>query len=287
VFVCSTNVYRMSSGTTESLRDHGDGGISIGDQQRGKGKEYASTNRTRQSSSHKNTSYSTWAATVSVGFLLLWAVSLLSGAVLYYNDTRRHPLSHATLYQSLLRGFESVFKRAGSLFVPIAWSVRVFMKLIIHGSTRNPSQGIQKEHLWLPGLVYAVQGMLRGLVYKLHVAWTATQENAEHIMSDHVFLGSCIMIGIATEVYILLTSNIMQSSSIVRWKRQLLVAVVGSVVVFMWILLLIQVHHTARYHHSPKESLIGAVIGIVLFSSVSMVFLYNTARQVSKTKKSF
>ena len=236
--------------------------------------------------------YYSWATTLSVGLLSLWTISLLSGALLYYNDARIHSSSHASLYDSLLRGFESVFKRTGSVFVPIAWLIRVSVKLVIHGSTRNPSQGIQREHLWVPGLVYALQGMLRGLVYKLHVAWTATQENAEHIMSDHVFLGSCIMVGIATEVYILLTSNSMRSPAIVQWKRQLLVTVVGSVVLVMCTLLLIQVHQTARYHHAPKESLIGAVIGMVLFSSVSILFLYRRIRiqqdhQDPGAKKSF
>lgn len=230
------------------------------------------------------------AATTSVLILLgLWFGALVLGA--WHHDGRVPETKQEKLQlqqRISLQWFDRMFKKAGGLILFFIWSLRTAIKHVIHGrrNTLSTRPGIHSEHVWLPGFVYLGQAGLRALVYHAHQAgyfwlhpieWydalfgqVSVPHDAPDIMSDHVLLASTVLTGLACEVALALASRAIhtqQSSS-----KFMLVTFTAAAFVLA-LLVCGEMYFTARYFHSPTETLTAAVFGIALFQAPLLYYI--------------
>lgn len=164
-----------------------------------------------------------------------------------------------------MRRFDHVFARIGALFVGIVWMIRLVIKSLIHirtsaFSSLSPTRIIHEEHVWIPAALYGLQGFIRAWFYRLH----STLE--EHIMSDHVVLASCVVAGLMCEIVIVLVSRAVIKHTRLTMALKLLAAIT----IMVSVLLCIEVYYTAKYHHTPKETLVAALLGFLCFQAPMM-----------------
>ena len=198
------------------------------------------------------------------------------------------------LQQSLsLQWFDRMFKKAGGLIIFVIWSLRTAIKHAIHGrrgslggNTSTRLTGIHSEHVWLPGFVYLGQAGLRALVYHVHqagyfwlhpVEWydaffgqVSVPKDAPDIMSDHVLLASTVLIGLACEVALALGSRAIHTQ---QSSSKLLIIAFTAAAFILALLVCGEMYFTARYFHSPTETLTAAVFGMALFQAPLLYYI--------------
>lgn len=193
------------------------------------------------------------------------------------------------LQQSLsLQWFDRIFKKAGGLILFFIWILRTSIKHVIHGrrDTLSNRPGIGSEHVWLPGFVYLGQAGLRALVYHVHqagyfwlhpVEWydaffgqVSLPQDAPDIMSDHVLLASTVLIGLACEVALALASRAIHTQ---QYSSKALLITFTAAAFVVALLLCGEMYFTARYFHSPTETLTAAVFGMALFQAPLLYYI--------------
>lgn len=167
-----------------------------------------------------------------------------------------------TTHLTFMRRFDAVFARIGALFVGIVWILRLCIKSLIHirtsGLPKLSSVGIvHEEHVWIPAALYGLQGFIRAWFYRLH----STLE--EHIMSDHIVLASCVVAGLMCEIVIVLVSR----AVIKHTRLTMALKMLAGITMMVSVLLCIEVYYTAKYHHTPKETLVAALLGFLCFQA--------------------
>lgn len=216
-------------------------------------------------------------------------------------DTARMVVKHEHqpkhIGDTFLVSFDRIFKMMGGIMVGLAWSVRVAIKSLAYVFSPARTSMTSSEHIWFPAALYAWQGILRAWIYNMHTAWMQANETIDHMMSDHVLLSSCIIAGLVSEIYLLLTSEIHVSSvlggRLMRSMRDtplmvvvtcihVLVGILGSII----ILLIFHVYRTARYHHTPMETVASVALGSVLFKLTSVLSVWCRLRRSFRTTRS-
>lgn len=192
-----------------------------------------------------------------------WWLGLGLGMLQY--SQQEGPAARRGTQLTFMRRFDYVFARIGALFVGIIWLIRLCIKSLIHIRTSafsklSPARIIHEEHVWIPAALYGLQGFIRAWFYRLH----STLE--EHIMSDHVVLASCVIAGLMCEIVIVLVSRAVTKHTRLTMALKLLAAIT----IMVSVLLCIEVYYTAKYHHTPKETLIAALLGFLCFQAPMM-----------------
>lgn len=190
-----------------------------------------------------------WIGASAIGILLQNSVS---------HDTT-WGIGHIPGLEDILDSFDRMFRMMGGVVVGMAWSARVAIKSCIYAF--SPSHMSSSEHIWFPAALYTCQGIIRVWVYKAHMFF-AVDTAVGHIMSDHVLLSSSIVAGLVCEIYLIYTSKSIRDRQTIGARLLYILAGILSIVLS---LLIIHVYKTARYHHSPLETVASVLLGSILF----------------------
>lgn len=203
--------------------------------------------------------------------LVAWVCAACLGILfqLVFHIPHEIPDSVPRVVEALLRSFDSLFKLVGGLFVAIVWSVRIAIKSVLYRSSVSVSSS---EHIWFPAALYTCHGMIRAWIYKTHSVFLQTHEALGHMMSDHVLLSSSIVAGLVCEMYLILTSKAVRDRRVMGTElvgqRFIIHTIVGTLSLVL-ALLIIHVYRTARYYHTPQETMASVILGSFLFKLTS------------------
>jgi hypothetical protein len=118
-----------------------------------------------------------------------------------------------------------LFRQAGGAIVFIAWGLRASIK---HLFFYWRGHGI-REHIWIPGGLYALQAVVRAVIYQLHrlgiifnpskwLAFDVPEGHYPHVMSDHILLAATVVGGLAVESVVLIIGLTQRRDSTVSRK---------------------------------------------------------------------
>ena len=193
-------------------------------------------------------------------FLMAWIGAAVVGILLY--ESSGHRDESTAIHMVIMSAFDRIFKKMGGLVVAMAWSARVAIKSCMYAF--SPTSGTRmssSEHIWFPALLYTFQGIIRAWIYNVHLL--VVDATTGHMMSDHVLLSSSIVAGLVCELYLIVTSKSIRR----QWSiGSLLLYILVGILSVLLCLLIIHVYTTARYHHSPWETVASILLGSALFT---------------------
>ena len=159
----------------------------------------------------------------------------------------------------------------------MVWSVRAALKHRIHHGQQRHRIGLHVEHIWTPLSMYSVHAVLRAGVYYIHQASTTWfsqpmavlrglfgGSESDHIMSDHILLACTIIGGLSSEIVLVLLSVAVRLRG-GRRRSVLLLKMFAVVVLILALTVCLEVYYTARYFHPPVETVVAAILGLLLF----------------------
>ncbi|KAI7842937.1 hypothetical protein COHA_003446 [Chlorella ohadii] len=198
------------------------------------------------------------ASFVALACYLAWFVLILGGILAYEGEpilvkSRDLPL----------HWFDKLFRTLGSALLFALWALRA-------GAARLLRWDRQAALVFVPAAIYAVQAVLRLIIYQLHVAgYIFTPQryardnlsHPPHVMSDHILLASAVHGGLASEALLPLLS----------WRHagrgRAFLRAYSAAAAALALLVSAECYFTARYFHPPGEIVLAAVLGLAAFQA--------------------
>lgn len=188
-----------------------------------------------------------------------------------------------------LHWFDLVFRRFGALLLFGLLAVRAAAAARTWRSTSGgpfTDGTVLKTFALFLGLAF-----LRMAIYQLHVAgyiftpqrWARDNlGHPPHVMSDHVLLGASLMGGFACEAVLgLLSLRSVRADS----EQGIFARLYSLAATVMSVLVSCECYYTARYFHPPREIILGAILGLLLFQIPPLMLCLHELRQHVATSR--
>lgn len=160
-----------------------------------------------------------------------------------------------------LARFDALFRKAGSLLPFIPFALRCLIQIPGKG---EPKGQIPSFFRWLPGVALHVGiQAVRLALYQLHVLGQQHDFVAGDLLADHCVLGVAVQTALAFEIAAA-TCMVATSSSALMAASTYTVS--ATTAWLMLVLVSFDMRDTSKYFHHAEESLLGVIVGALVFA---------------------
>ncbi|KAL4428416.1 hypothetical protein ABPG75_002505 [Micractinium tetrahymenae] len=207
---------------------------------------------------------------------VVWYALLWAGVAAYEGEPIRVKSKDLPLHW-----FDLLFRRTGAALAFGVCAARAAATLRL-APARGPDSLRRVDLLWPVG-IYALQTLVRGVVYWLHAAGYIfsprryardNQTHPPHVMSDHILLGASVHAALACEAVMVLPAweAAAAAGKLGGWPAgrrgaALFLRAYSALATALALLVAAECYFTARYFHPPGEILLASAIGAALFQA--------------------
>ncbi|GBF93091.1 hypothetical protein Rsub_05702 [Raphidocelis subcapitata] len=223
---------------------------------------------------------------LAVGPLLVWWLAVFSGISAYDGL----PVGGRKVRHALLWFDKGLLRPAGALLPFAILAARLAVNAAADAlsgdeaaaaaaaARRRRGRGQLGTLAWSCGWLYSLIALARILLYLSHYYAMRGSLFAEHLVSDHLFLGGTIMVCLQSEAVCLVSDALRGLEARVTAREAGLTATFVAAL-FLYLCTAADMYFTARFYHYPLESFATTIAVFLLFQAPVIRWLRNSWRR--------